>query len=234
MKNSFALEIECNGSKQFPRFCDVPINSQKFEFKKDFDREGEMEYLIVKESPISILSDLIDGQKSLKRLKLIGISVTNGWEWGPMFAQFNRLVDFHLEKCSPFVDELVINGSADKNNMISFSVNKCGIKSIKTDMITEWIHLKIVSLAHNCIHELDRHWFPSQLESLWFLDLSYNKISWIPDNYFLGLTALRKLRLDNNSFVTLNKLWFHHIWEGLHELWIDGEWALIAYKYDLF
>ena len=240
LKNSFLIEIQCNGNKLFPEFiCEVREVLDKLdldhidkpELRDNLDKVIEIQYLIIRNSPIRILTDIIDGKKSLKRLKLINISLANGWKWGPVFSQLNMLMDFQLKETKLPTDQLVISGDEDQmtnNNMISFSVNKCDIQTIESNITKKWIHLKMISLAHNCIQELNRDWLPPKLESLWSLDFSYNNISWIPEDFFGGMTALRKLRLDNNGFTTLHEMWFRHIWEGLHELWIDRKLTLIC------
>ncbi|CAG2173622.1 unnamed protein product [Oppiella nova] len=87
--------------------------------------------------------------------------------------------------------------------------------------MNEWLNLKMISLANNNIKRLNRVWFPPVLENLWSLDLSYNSIIEIPKDFFTGMPALRKLRLDNNFMKTLHDWWLGPVWNHLHEFWID-------------
>jgi len=144
-----------------------------------------------------------------------------------VFDKLIGLKDFRLESSlSPSPSNTIsinIGHGLKANNMLSISLINCQIKLIDSNVINRWSNLRMISLAHNQISELNRNWFPSELKNLWSLDLSYNSISVAPQNFFNGMPALKKLRLDNNSFYTLHYNWFESIWTNLHELWIDSK-----------
>ncbi len=88
-----------------------------------------------------------------------------------------------------------------------------------------------MSLSHNSIKLLNRKWFSKTLKDLWSLDLSYNKIVSISEDFFIGMTSLRKLRLDNNKLMALPFLdSMEIIWENriLNEFSINGESSYVA------
>ena len=182
---------------------------------------------MVSGSPIIYLNsdvrDLINEQKSLKRLKFNRMDMID-WKWDQLFGNLSKLREFSMQTStisSPLFrhsDPFTTN-----DNLISFSVTNCAISSIEENVMSQWTQLKMISLANNCIKDLNRKWLAPNLKKLWSLDLSFNSIDYIPKDFFIGMTALRKLRLDNNSLKTLKKLWFEPIWAGLHEFWIDGE-----------
>ncbi|XP_054159856.1 uncharacterized protein LOC128958066 [Oppia nitens] len=65
-------------------------------------------------------------------------------------------------------------------------------------------------------------WFSQTLPQLWSIDLSYNQITNIEEDFFTGMPSLTKLRLDSNSLKTLNYKCFVNVWHQLHELWVDN------------
>ncbi len=70
----------------------------------------------------------------------------------------------------------------------------------------------MVSLSRNSIKLLNRTWFSPDLPDLFSLDLSYNKIVSLPQDFFVGMNALRKLRLDNNKLMSLPFDTIKNIW----------------------
>ncbi len=181
--------------------------------------------LIIKNSVISILSIVSNGIKTLNHLYLINMEINGNWDWGAMFGQLSQLKDFRLENSSlpSGVLNIKIGHGFKTDNILTISFINCQIESIDSDVINKWSKLRMISLANNKISGLHRNWFSPNLNSLWSLDLSYNSISDIPENFFTGMPALEKLRLDNNSFRTLEENWFYPIWQHLYEFWINRE-----------
>ncbi len=182
--------------------------------------------LIIKNSVISVLSIVLNGIKKLNHLNLINTQINRDWDWGAIFDQLSQLKDFRLENSSlnsSSVLNIKIGHSFKSDNILTVSFINCQIESIDSNVINKWSKLRMISLANNKISRLDRNWFSSELKFLWSLDLSYNSISDIPENFFTGMTALKKLRLDNNSFRTLKYNWLRPIWPNLHEFWINRE-----------
>ncbi len=181
--------------------------------------------LIIKNSVISILSIVLNGIKRLNHLNLINTEINGDWDWGAMFDQLSQLKDFRLESSSlpSKVLNIKIGHRFKTDNILTVSFINCQIESIDSNVINKWSKLRMISLANNKISRLDRNWFSSQLYFLWSLDLSYNSISDIPKDFFTGMRALKKLRLDNNSFLTLKDSWFLPIWPNLSEFWINRE-----------
>jgi Leucine-rich repeat (LRR) protein len=111
------------------------------------------------------------------------------------------------------------------NSLISLSLIKNGIRSIHEQEFADWPYLRIVSLSHNYIKLLNRKWFSTTLKDLWSLDLSYNKIVSLSQDFFSGMTSLRKLRLDNNKLMFLPFDPIEIIWKNglLNQFFINSE-----------
>jgi Leucine-rich repeat (LRR) protein len=85
----------------------------------------------------------------------------------------------------------------------------------------------MVSLAKNSIKALKRGWFAEDLPKLWSLDLSHNKISEMESDFFNGMPALRRLRLDNNELKEIYLVYFLVSDRNLNEFSIESKSSII-------
>ncbi|XP_035217077.1 uncharacterized protein LOC118190475 [Stegodyphus dumicola] len=101
--------------------------------------------------------------------------------------------------------------------LINCSIRWLHIKAFKRNM-----KLAVLSLANNLITKVLSSMFPQPAYYLWSLDLSYNRLNWLPEDLFNSMFSLRELKLDNNHFKDVSVSLFIPVWNTLNNLWLDG------------
>ncbi len=120
-----------------------------------------------------------------------------------------------------------MNLNRSKDSLISLSLINCKIENISINQFSHWSLLRMVSLAKNSIKALKRGWFAEDLPKLWSLDLSHNKISEMESDFFNGMPALRRLRLDNNELKEIYLVYFLVSDRNLNEFSIESKSSII-------
>ncbi|XP_035502255.1 extracellular matrix protein 2 [Scophthalmus maximus] len=102
------------------------------------------------------------------------------------------------------------------HSLQELSMNENQIEQLPEEPLRGCVHLKVLDLSHNLLHEQDiGHPDWTRLKSLEALDLSYNQFASVPMNL---PRPLQKLNLQNNSIRHINAFTFRHLRPGLQSL----------------
>ncbi|KFM80199.1 Carboxypeptidase N subunit 2, partial [Stegodyphus mimosarum] len=112
------------------------------------------------------------------------------------------------------------------SNLTFIQLINCSIRWLHIKAFNRNTKLAILSLANNLITKVLSSMFPQPAYYLWSLDLSYNKLKWLPGDLFKSMFSLRELKLDNNDFKDVSVSLFSPVWNTLNNLWLKGTNAI--------
>jgi hypothetical protein len=88
-------------------------------------------------------------------------------------------------------------GETFGENILTATFDNTNLDYIETNVFVNWVKLKMLTITRNLIHDMT--WISSKLPNLWYLDLKFNKLSYVPQDLISNLPSLRILKLGDNK-----------------------------------
>ncbi|CAL1265189.1 unnamed protein product [Larinioides sclopetarius] len=161
-------------------------------------------------------------ENTLKSFEVYDSSSVFAWNIS-VLASLNVLEKIIIEN-SEFFEVKEIFGNLRKLRLIQF-INS-GVRWVHPKAFNNIENLTICSLADNRLTEVKRSMFPQPATYLYDLDLSFNRLKFLPKDMFDDMPSLHELKLDNNRLRYFKIELVKPIWNQLTELWLDGNNAL--------
>jgi hypothetical protein len=164
--------------------------------------------LIITESNIDEkkLDNQVDGFKLFLELHTESLQVltfidnilqtdSNQFKW-EVFLNFKNLKAIHIEGGK--LENLDLKfGNIFDGNIITATFDNTKLEIIERNVFEKWTKLKMLTINRNSIHDMT--WIASKLPDLWYLDLRFNKLVYVPQDLISNLPSLRVFKLDDNK-----------------------------------
>jgi Leucine-rich repeat (LRR) protein len=116
-----------------------------------------------------------------------------GWKF---FQKFVNLKAIHIEGGKLESLNSMFDSTFGKN-ILTATFDNTNLDNIEKNIFEKWIKLKMLTITRNLIHDMT--WISSKLPNLWYLDLRFNKLNYIPQDLIPNLPSLRILKLGDNK-----------------------------------
>jgi hypothetical protein len=213
------MSLICNGNEEFDAKQINLLNGQNINtlvFRKmDFYSNPDdflnltINNLIVTDSRIdeNKIDEPLDGIKLFSNLDIENLfvltSINNIFEndntdilqWY-FFHKFINLKAIHIEGGK--LEKLYSSfGWIFGQNILTATFDNTNLDNIEKNVFANWVKLKMLTITRNLIHDIT--WISSKLPNLWYLDLRFNKLIYVPQDLISNLPSLRILKLSDNK-----------------------------------
>jgi hypothetical protein len=117
-------------------------------------------------------------------------------EW-KIFQKFINLKAIHIEGGKLVNLYYSTFGETFGENILTATFDNTNLDYIEAHVFVNWVKLKMLTIKRNLIHDMT--WISAKLPNLWYLDLRFNKLNYVPQDLISNLPSLRILKLSDNK-----------------------------------
>ncbi|GIZ02523.1 uncharacterized protein CEXT_749331 [Caerostris extrusa] len=168
---------------------------------------------IVRSSMISFFDKPPTKNNSLKSFQLRDsrIFARDGLDLGAVRKRISDIIQFQRVNVKRIGDSFV---TYVKNTLTQLTLERGDIVRVHSEAFAKLTNLRILSLAYNKIRQIRTSMLP-RCRTMYFLDLSVNKISELPEDIFSHLPQLKDVYLRGNQLKVFSSTIFGRILDGM-------------------